>query len=83
MKTCTIVFTQKLRYSGKVWQGETLFQQLNSSANRLSNVTTNLDGFSLANHGQFSPNFLPAKLSRYTVHAYIALRNGELNRSST
>ena len=35
--------------------------QINRSANRLLIVSTNLDGFSLANHGLF------AKLSHYTV----------------
>ena len=38
----------------KVWR-------INRSANRLLIVSTNLDGFSLVNHGQF------AKLSCYTV----------------
>ena len=51
-------------YSGKVWQGvaNLLFLciwwkklwQMNRSANRLSIVTTNLDGFSLVNHRQFA-----------------------------
>ena len=41
-------------FGGKSWW-------LNRSANRLSIVTTNLDGFSLANHGRFT------KLSRYAV----------------
>ena len=53
-------------YSGKVWQGETLANlpflsiwwvkvwRMNSSANRLSIVTNNLDGFSVANHRQFA-----------------------------
>ena len=53
-------------YSGKVWQGETLaispflsiwrkkVWRMNSSANRLSIVTTNLYGFSLANHRRFA-----------------------------
>ena len=75
----------EIPYSGKFWQGETLVNApflsiwrkkvrlMNSSANRLSIVTTNLDGFSLANHWRIgddspnSPNFLPAKLSHYTV----------------
>ena len=37
---------------------------MNRSANRLPIVTTNLDGFSLANHRRFAKF---AKLSRYTV----------------
>ena len=41
----------------KVWR-------INRSANRLSIVSTKLDGFSLANHEQFAKF---AKLSRYTV----------------
>ena len=53
-------------YSGKVWQGETLANllflsiwrkkvwRMNRSANRLSIVTTDLDGFSLANHRRFA-----------------------------
>ena len=69
-------------YSSKVWQGGgkfgelTLFEHLanlkkfwriNRSANRFLTVNTNLDGFSLVNHGQFTkfakPS--PAKLSCY------------------
>ena len=53
-------------YSGKVWQGESLTSwlfssiwqkkvwRINRSANRLSIVSTKLDGFSLANHGRFA-----------------------------
>ena len=53
-------------YSGKVWQGETLANWLflsiwlkkvwwiNRSVNRLSIVSTKLDGFSLTNHGRFA-----------------------------
>ena len=41
---------------------------MNRSGNGLSIVTTNLDGFSLANHGRFAKF---AKLSRYTVFFYI------------
>ena len=37
------------------------FWQMNRSTNRLSILTTNLDGFSLVNHGQF------AKLFHYMV----------------
>ena len=69
-------------YSGKVWWEECLANLLFSSIwqkkvwrmNRLAKglliVTTNLDGFSLVNHRQSanSPNFLPAKLSCYTVY---------------
>ena len=46
----------------KVWQ-------MNRSAKGLLMVTTNLDGFSLMNcrNSPNLPNFLPAKLSRYTV----------------
>ena len=41
----------------KVWR-------INRSANRSLIVSTNLDGFSLTNHGRFTKF---AKLSRYTV----------------
>ena len=53
-------------YSGKVWRGESLANwlfssiwwkkvwRINRSANRLSIVSTKLDGFSLANHGRFT-----------------------------
>ena len=44
-------------YSAKVWQ-------INRSANRLFILSTNLDGFNLANHGQFAKF---AKVSHYTV----------------
>ena len=54
---------------GKVWQidsfrafGEGQFWRINRSGNRLLIVFTNLDGFILANHGQF------AKLSRYMIY---------------
>ena len=65
-------------YSGKVWWGESLANQLfssiwrkkvwriNRSANRLLIVCTSLDGFSLDNSPN-SPNFHPTKFSRYTV----------------
>ena len=56
---------------GKVWQidsfrafGKRKFGKINRSA---LIVSTNLDGFSLANHGQF------AKLSCYTVVVYICI----------
>ena len=53
-------------YSGKVWWGKSLANwlfsslwskkvlRINRSANRLLIVSTNLDGFSLANHGRFA-----------------------------
>ena len=46
----------------KVWQ-------INRSANRLLIVSTNLDGFSLVNHGRFTKfaKLSPVKVSRYTV----------------
>ena len=46
----------------KVWR-------MNRSANWLSIVTTNLYGFSLANHGRIAKftKHSPAKLSRYTI----------------
>ena len=52
--------------AGVKYGESTLFEHLriNRSANRLLIVTTNLDGFSVANHGR-SAKF--AKLSRYTV----------------
>ena len=70
-----------LPYSGKVWQGENLTNwfflslwrkkvlQINRSANRLFIVSTNLGGFSLANHRWFVKfaKLSPAKLSCYTV----------------
>ena len=55
-----------LPYSGKVWRGESLANwlfsniwrmnvwRINRSANRLSIVSTKLEGFSLANHGWFA-----------------------------
>ena len=55
-----------LPYGGKGWWGETLVNWLissiwqkkvwqnNRSTSRLSIISTNLDGFSLANHGQFA-----------------------------
>ena len=66
----------KVPYSGKVWRAECLANllfsrvwrkkvwRINRSAKGLSMVTTNLDGFSLANRRQFAKF---AKLSRYTV----------------
>ena len=59
----TSLLALHLPCSGKVWQGETLANlsiwpkkvwRMNSTANRLSIVTTNLDGFSLANHRRFA-----------------------------
>jgi len=46
----------------KVWQ-------MNRFSQKVIVISRNLEGFSLANHRRFpnSPNFLPAKLSRYTV----------------
>ena len=46
------------------------FWQMNRSAKGLLIVTTNLNGFSLANCKRLpnSPNFLPAKHSCYMVH---------------
>ena len=40
--------------------------QINKSANRLLIISTNLDGFSLVNHGRFAKF---AKLSCYMVHS--------------
>ena len=51
---------------GKVWQ-------INRSANRLLIESTNLDGFSLANHEQFAKF---AKLSCYTAAIALVLRYG-------
>ena len=68
-------------YSGKVWRAECLANllfssvwrkkvwRINRSAKGLSMVTTNLDGFSLANCRRF------AKLSRYTVLHLLAATN--------
>ena len=75
-------FLYKLPYSGKVWRGESLANWLflsiwrkqvlpiNRSVNRVSIVSTKLDGFSLVNHGWFA-NF--AKLSCYTVYKFCKL----------
>ena len=49
----------------KVWQ-------INGSANGLFIVSTNLDGFSLANHGRFAKF---AKLSHYTVCSVNSINN--------
>ena len=58
--------TNNLLYSGKVWWGESLVNQLvssiwrkkvwrnNRSSNGLLIVSTNLDGFSLVNRGRFA-----------------------------
>ena len=58
---------------GKVWQiyflqafGKKVWQ-LNRSARRILIVSTNLDGFSLANHRLFTELFPPIKLSHYMV----------------
>ena len=54
----------------KVWR--------NTSAKRLLIVSTNFDGFSLANHARL------AKLSRYIVYRYIVYRyNGASNSLET
>ena len=53
----------------KVWQ-------INRSTNRLLIVSTNLDSFSLANHGGFA-KFSPTKLSHYMVfETYVLLSCG-------
>ena len=64
-------------YGGKLWQGESLVNWLVSSiwwkkvwwidrsVNRLLIISTNLDGFSLANHGRFAKF---AKVSLRTVY---------------
>ena len=68
-------------YSGKVWQWKSLANWLfssiwqkkvwwiNRSANKLLIVSIYLNGFILANHGQFAKftKHSPAKLSRYTI----------------
>ena len=77
MDECVSLFyLDYILYCGKVWWGGkfgelTLFEHLGKeslanyrSANRLLIVSTNLDGFSLANHGRFAKF---AKLSRHTV----------------
>ena len=53
------------------------FWQMNRSAKRLLTVITNLDGFSLANHGRFA-KFPPVKLSRYMVLETIDNRTAPL-----
>ena len=61
------VASRKLPYSGNVSQGKVW--QINKSANRLLIVSTNLDGFSLVNQGQFSKfaKLSPYKPSHHTV----------------
>ena len=59
------VVLKVLENRGKIWRGNVSIWRkknwrINRSANRLLIVSTNLDGFSLANHGWFT------KLSRYT-----------------
>ena len=66
------------KFSGeKVWRidsfwafGERKFGKFNRSANRLSIVSTKLDGFSLVNHGWFAKfaKLSPAKLFCYMVY---------------
>ena len=69
-------------YGGKIWLGKNLANRLissiwqkkvwriNRSANRILIVSTNLDGFSLVNHGWFTKfaNFSPHQSSLYTVY---------------
>ena len=47
-----IIQSYQLQYGGKVWWEKVW--QINRSANRLLMISTNLDGFSLANYGQFA-----------------------------
>ena len=68
-------------YGGKIWQLENLANwlilsiwrkkvwRINRSANKLLIISTNLDGFSLANHWQFAKftNLSPTKVSLHTV----------------
>ena len=73
-------------YSGKVWQGETLVNllllsiwqkkvwRMNRSANRLSIVTTNLDGFSLANHGRFVKFAKLSPCQTFSLPNFLAIR---------
>ena len=58
----------------KVWR-------MNRSAKGLLMVTTNLDGISLANRRQFNKlvNFLPPKLSHYTVSYFPSLDLADLD----
>ena len=70
------IHVKRILYSGKVWRGESLANwlfsrtwrkkvwQINRLANRLLIVSTNLDGFNLANHRRFAKF---AKLFRYMV----------------
>jgi len=58
-------FTRFEHLGKKVWQ-------MNRFSQKIIIVSRNLDGFSLVNQGYDSPNlpnFLPAKLSHYTVHS--------------
>ena len=73
MKACFISFNSfNIPYSRKVWLGQNLVNwlvsriwwkkvwRINRSANRLLIVSSNLDDYSLANHGRFTfplPNF--------------------------
>ena len=61
-----LLYGMVITYGGKVWWEESLANwlvssiwqkkvwRINRSANRLLIISTNLDGFSLANHGQFT-----------------------------
>ena len=82
------IFMDNVPYSAKAWWAECLGNllfflwrkkawEMNRSAKGLLMVTTNLDGFSLANHRRFTKSAtlsaVPAKLSCYTVPSWQAL----------
>ena len=56
-------FTVMSVWRGKVWR-------MDGFSHKVIIISKNLDGFSLANHGQFAKfaKLSPAKLSRYTVN---------------
>ena len=88
-KAAILVYNLQLPYSGKVLRGESLVNwlvtsiwqkkiwQINRLANRLLIVSTNLDGFSLANHDSL-PNFppLPPNFPAITVPYENKILNG-------
>ena len=61
----SIVFTLHAYHIAEKFEREKVWW-FNRSAKRLLIVSTNLDGFSLVNYGQFA-KLPPTKLSRYTV----------------
>ena len=81
------VMTYLVPHSGKVWQGESLANwlflsiwrkkvwRINRSANRLSIVSTKLDGFSLANHRQFAKFTKLSPCQTFPLYGIMQLSN--------